>query len=713
MHMAEKEQAGPQLYALLIGIDCYLPLKPSDTPNPMNLRGCVGDINRAEEFLSTRLSLAANHILKLTATTDVCATQPAEPPDKWPTRENIVNAFRWLDEVAAPGDQIYVHYSGHGGRVRTPPRFQHLKWGGDMDEVLVPTDYSLTEDNFLRDFELAHILRGYVDRQLNVTVVLDSCHSGGATRGEPAFTGLEQNGIAVRTIEEVRDTLPPPRIPVASDAELAATWQALAAKPTRDFHVGNAWQLEPEGYLLLAACRASEYAYEQAFDGTQHSGALTYWLLDSLERLGADVSAKTLYDRVLAKVHSYFRQQTPQLQGVTDRAFFGPGRANTPAWVNVLQVAEAADEVELNVGQAQGVSRDARFAIYPRGETDFTRVERRRALASIKTLGATSSRATIIERFSAEAVEQGDQAVLLESGQPNVRRTLRVVAPAAGHAPTELATALQDVEHNITRRGGSFLQSAADGERADFLVSINERGEFVVGDASGTPFPHLRPTLNVADVSAPFYLVERLVHLAKYLNVHELDNCDPFSPLRRTLSAELLGVQADYVMGDKPAPQPLAQGARLKTGEWTFLKISNSSSQVLNVTVLDLRPNWSIGQLYPAGAAFYEPLDPGRSVELPLRASLPQGYDEGRDVLKVMGTVGPSNFRWLELSALDEPDKGRTGWRGSSATPLDEFLAAFMNDGSGFRDLIVEANASHEWTTVQVEIDVRSGGGKN
>jgi len=706
--MSEKDQAGPDLYALLIGIDCYLPLEPTDTPNPLNLHGCVSDINRVEGFLRTQLGMAADHIIKLTAT-DVGAARPAEPPDRWPTRENIVSAFRRLDEAAAPGDQIYVHYSGHGGRVRTPPRFQHLKWGADMDEVLVPTDYSLTEDNFLRDYELAHILRGYVERQLIVTVVLDSCHSGGAARGEMASADLEQNDIAVRTIGEVRDVLPLPRVPVASDAELAATCQALAGQSTRDFQVGNTWQLEPEGYLLLAACRASEYAYEQAFDGTQHNGALTYWLLDSLQRLGADVPAKTLYDRVLAKVHSYFRRQTPQLQGVTDRALFGVRQARMPGWVNVLQVAEAADEVELNVGQAQGVSRDARFAIYPRGEIDFTRVERRRALATIKTVGATSSRAAI-QRLLAEAVEQGDQAVLLGSGRPNLRRTLRLVAPDACNAPAELAAALRDVEHNITRRGGSFLQLAADGQRADFLVTVSERGEFIIGDASGTPLRHLRPGLNFTDVSAPLYLFECLVHLAKYLNVHELDNCDPFSPLRRTLAAELLGVQVDYVIGDKPAPQPLAQGTLLKTGEWTFLKISNNSTQVLNVTVLNLRPNWSICQLYPAGAAFYEPLDPGRSIELPLRASLPQGYDEGRDVLKVMGTVGPSNFRWLELPALDEPDRGRTGWRGAPASPLDEFLAAFMNDGSSYRDLNAETSASHEWTTVQLEIDVRGDG---
>src|SRR5688500_12276588 len=111
--MAEREQTRANLYALLIGIDCYLPLNPSHAPNPMNLRGCVGDINRVDKFLRTRLGLAPDHILKLTAT-DVGAHQPAEAPDKWPARESIIRAFRWLDEVTALGDQIYVHYSGHG-----------------------------------------------------------------------------------------------------------------------------------------------------------------------------------------------------------------------------------------------------------------------------------------------------------------------------------------------------------------------------------------------------------------------------------------------------------------------------------------------------------------------------------------------------------------------------------------------------------------------
>jgi hypothetical protein len=709
--MSEENQVGPDLYALLIGIDCYLPNKRSGTPNSMNLSGCVRDINRVEEFLRNRLALPDSHILKLTST-GTSEAAPAEPAEKWPTRENIVAAFEWLGSVAGPGDHVYIHYSGHGGRVKTPLRFQHIKGGDGFDEALVPSDYSYEEDKFLRDFELANILREYVERELVVTVVLDSCHSGGATRGEGQPGRHHRNGSAVRSIGVVSDVLPPPEIEVAADEELAATCQTLSRAATRDFDVENGWLSEPQGYVLLAACRASEYAYEHSFDGAEQTGVLTYWLLDSLKTLGPGVTFKTLYDRILAKVHSHFRNQTPQLQGEPDRVVFKGERAQSPHGVTVLQVAEAENEIVLNVGQSQGVGRGARFAIYPQGETDFTLVEQRRAVATIATLGATSSRAAITERLRDGAIEQGDQAVLLESGTPQVRRTLRLMPRNGDSASAQQLAALEAVEYALAQRGGGFLQLAPDGVSADFIISINEGNEYVISDAGDSVIANLRPGLSIGDGGAPRRLVERLVHLTKYLNVHELDNCDPYSPLRRKVSAELLGVQGEYLMGDKPAPQPFGNPAgvlTLKPGEWTFLKIQSDSSQVLNITVLDLRPNWSIRQIYPAGAAFYEPLDPGHSITLPLRAALPQGHDEGRDVIKVLATVGTSNFRWLELPALDEPRAGANVWRGEPATRLEEFLEAFMHDGPGSRDLSIEAAASHEWTTVQVEINVRRG----
>jgi Caspase domain len=707
--MAQEFQVKPNLYALLIGIDHYLPQKQSGTPQAMNLKGCVRDIERVEEFLRTRVGLTDNCILKLTAT-DVGAAEPAEPVEKWPTRENIVGAFAWLKEVTVPGDHVYIHYSGHGARVKTPLRFQQIKGGAGFDEALVPTDYNHNEDNFLRDFELTCILREYVARELVVTVVLDSCHSGGATRGAAQPGHSNDNGAAVRSIGVINDILPPAKSPVASDAELAASCQSPSRAATRDFKVESGWLIEPKGYVLLAACRSSEYAYEHSFDGTEQSGVLTYWLLDSLKSLGPRVSFKALYDRLLAKIHSQFWNQTPQLEGEPDRVIFGSERVRPQHAVAVLQVSEAENEVVLNAGQAQGIGRGARFAIYPHGESDFTQVEQRRALVSLLTPGATSSRARITERLRDEAIEQGDQAVLLESSTPKAQRTLRII-PRDGD--TANAT-LKEVEQALMGLKSGLLRLASNGSPADFLVSLCDANEYVISDAGNSIIPNLRPYLRAGDSGAPARLVERLIHLTKYLNVHELDNCDPYSTLKRRVTAELLGAQADYIMGERPTPHPFKDGLSvptLKAGEWTFLKIQNNSSQVLNITVLDLRPNWSIRQVYPAGAAFYEPLDPNQSLLLPLRASLPQGYDEGRDVIKVMATLGASNFRWLELPALDEPDKSRSVWRGAPATRLEDFLAAFMRDGRGFRDLGVEATASHEWTTLQVEINVQRAEG--
>ena len=105
-----------------------------------------------------------------------------------------------------------------------------------------------------------------------------------------------------------------------------------------------------------------------------------------------------------------------------------------------------------------------------------------------------------------------------------------------------------------------------------------------------------------------------------------------------------------------------------KEGIYLALRIQNNSSQVLNVTVLDLQPDWGITQAYPRSSdSYFMPIDPGKSEDIPLKVSLPQGYKEGRDVIKVFATVGPTNFRWLELPVLDQPMSTKNGIEASGA----------------------------------------------
>src|ERR1041384_1840967 len=152
--MPKSTKAVPNHYALLIGIDKYLENELPDGSYYRDLSGCVRDINHVERFLLTTLGVPSENITKLTAS-DNGSDKPAEPRKLWPTYENIVAGFKTLIRKAQPGDQVYIHYSGHGGRVKS--LIPDLKSNG-LDEALVPTNIGNTESRFLRDVEMAKLL---------------------------------------------------------------------------------------------------------------------------------------------------------------------------------------------------------------------------------------------------------------------------------------------------------------------------------------------------------------------------------------------------------------------------------------------------------------------------------------------------------------------------------------------------------------------------
>ena len=174
--MSSKNHEQPTLHALLIAADCYLPNRlPEGSYH--NLGGCVRDVQLVEDFLRERLHLKEDRLIKLTST-NVGTGAPPEPPERRPTYENIIAAFKDLTQKADPGDHVYVHYSGHGGR--TPTLLPEVKGEGGIDEALVPIDIGNSTARYVRDVEIAKLLQDMVTKGLRVTMVLDSCHSGGA-----------------------------------------------------------------------------------------------------------------------------------------------------------------------------------------------------------------------------------------------------------------------------------------------------------------------------------------------------------------------------------------------------------------------------------------------------------------------------------------------------------------------------------------------------
>lgn len=674
------------LYALLIGIDCYLPNKLSDGSCYKSLRGCVRDINHVEAYFVNTLKVPETNILKLTASNVEGSDKPKEPLEQLPTYKNMVAKFKEITDTAQKGDFVYIHYSGHGGRAKT--HFPKLKSELGKDEVLVPTDIGFANTNYLRDVELAYIFKRIVDKGLVLTVVLDSCHSGGAARGvDSDVRGLSTIDATPRQTESL----------VASSEELIAAWD-LTSNTTRNVTVSG-WLPEPNGYTLLAACRDNEFAQEYPFDGKERNGALTYWLLDSLKKLGTQVSYKTLHDRLLAKIHSQFEQQTPMLQGDGNRLIFGTQSVLHFFTVPVINVDLAKNKVLLQIGEAHAVRVGAEFAIYSLGTVDFNQTHKRVALVKITELGAVESWAEITQMLSTnkiEDIELGANALLLHESVKLVRK-VALLPNKAALAELERIKPILEGNSLIEFVSGDEINSG--NKDIPYQVCINDKGEYEILLA-GKPITNLQPPLKAGSNNA-ITLIKRLIHLCKYQAILQLDNNDPVSNLAGKIKIELCkaGENRQLVPFDEPGNIPT-----LNTSEFAYLNIRNSSSQTLNITVLVAQPDWSIVKLYPTGADFAI-LEAGQELEKPIRliTSLPDGYTQGTDVFKVFATVGATNFDSLKLPALDKPlEKVRSS---RANNPLEDLFATMKSENPP-RNISAAAYASDEWTTEQIQLTV-------
>lgn len=725
LDMADQISQAPNLYALLIGIDSYMPNRLPDGSLYKSLGGCVRDINHVEAFLINERKVPKERIWKLSASISDPnePTKPLEPQELLPTRQNMIDAFRKLKEEAPKGSQVYIHYSGHGGRAKTV--FPSIKGEDGIDEGLVPTDIGTSEGQYLRDLDLKQLLKELVDKGLIVTVVLDCCHSGGATRGDVEIRGGE--GIDDKPLKPGQELVAPVEM-------LAETWRSVTEETPRG--------LKPSGlraardYVLLAACRQNEYAYEYAFnrETKERNGALTYWLLDTLRQQNPGQTYKDLFERINAKIHSQFPQQTPISIGEVNRTIFGNELAETVNAVLVYQVEQDATgewRAQLGVGQVNGVAVGAEFAIYPRSVTDLKNQENRVALATLIERGATESICKLEPIEGKEFNVEGDyQAVLVTPSINLVRKVSLFKQEKATEEeliqftktnqlpPNKLLpekfeqqdNALEAIKKAFPENSKNWVELAEkkvtedDFEGVAYQVAVNNQGEYEICDRGGHPYQNIAP-VTIDDSNAAAKVVKRLVHLAKYHATAELDNRDKTSPLAGKLTLEWLGTSVIYQPGDDIPPySQLAKiedtsDPTVKAGGYVFLSIHNTSSQDLNVAVLDLASDWSVGQIYPGKGENFITIEAGKKEVVPIKVE-----SVGKDNVKVFATVDQANFRWLELPSLDK----EFGFRGlkAASNPLEFLLEAIDKEQPQTRKLSVAASPSREWTTKQINLTV-------
>jgi len=89
-----------------------------------------------------------------------------------PTYSNIMRAFQWVVRESRPGDTVFIHYSGHGGRVKDQDGDEE----DGYDETLIPVDFQ--SKGQIRDDDLLKHLVKPLRQGVLMTALMDCCHSG-------------------------------------------------------------------------------------------------------------------------------------------------------------------------------------------------------------------------------------------------------------------------------------------------------------------------------------------------------------------------------------------------------------------------------------------------------------------------------------------------------------------------------------------------------
>lgn len=328
-------------FALLVGIDLYQcdESRRTEKGEPIslkNLHGCVNDVQVIKEFLRSRFQLEDPCVLTSSPSpTDVKI--PKEPQGRWPSFENIKRHFDKVKEEARAGDQFFFHFSGHGARLNKTGRSPMN--GHANDPSLMTVDYCCGKPA-VRGWQLNVWLNELNEKKVQVIVSLDSCYSGGAWRDKRHFRSPE-------------DWIHPPNLPTDEAAALEAT----SMSSDRDTELEVSWGMNPEGFILMAACQSYQHAAEEAVDGKTY-GVYTYEVLKYLNQIWPRVvTYRTLRDQVATQMHS----QTPQVYGQDRLAFFGNKEPVSAA--PVVVVIKEEDAI-LPIGRFHGVKKGAQFATY-------------------------------------------------------------------------------------------------------------------------------------------------------------------------------------------------------------------------------------------------------------------------------------------------------------------------------------------------------------
>ena len=390
--------------ALIIGIDTYQPVGTTamheagctygrcELGSFENLQGAVNDAQSIADVLTgPKFGFPADNVVMVTNPAPR-RTRPGVvvlPADQT-THDGILAAMKkYLVDVPERGDTVVFYDASHGSlRVNTAGEKLTVRNEDgklvNVDSTLVPSDaYKGGYD--VRDREMTRIFNAALDKGVHLTIIFDSCHSGGSTRG---LGGMRQRSLPYdpRPVNDPPDTL--------SNGQRVPPPTERTDNPA----------------LVFAAVQQDQAANEADPSETmpEAHGAFTAALVETLQVLPADASASLVYQRVKAKLEGNgVADQEPDLDASDIRRaqpLFGgtAGKAGADKVRTAAVKVDADGSVWLDIGMVSGIGPGSEFTAITTGAGE-TPVK----LRIDKALGIARSSATVLSPAGAK-VQIGD-----------------------------------------------------------------------------------------------------------------------------------------------------------------------------------------------------------------------------------------------------------------------------------------------------------------
>jgi hypothetical protein len=622
MDEATSTSGAAEHHALLVGINAY-----PDQP----LEGCVRDARAIKTYLESLP--AAVHLRLLAASQGSSSRRPTEDPGLWPTYDNVKASLEDIASKAKPGSFVYIHYSGHGVRIRPSTAIFSLQTGDVALALLAGADGDKVR--YLRGLELAYRIKALVDKGSLVTLVLDCCFSGGFSRAD------DTDGIRCLPYDAQIDATSPfdPLAGIAANA---------GPSVARDVSMLPNWVINPDGYTILAACGPHQVAREVKFEDGKRHGALTYLLLRTLIKSDpSDRRQQDTYDHLCSLFRSHCPRQDPALYGNTDLRFFGPPVAGVGEASVQLTRGATDGPIMLQAGRAHGLCDGDLFLAYPFHQQEGEA----RNITDQPPLLRTAKVGELVSEL--EEVRKGP-------GQPKIQTGWKV----RWHTRTALRQypTLVSVNHELLdkwrvesgRRTSLDIRYGDTGGIAfSFHVALTDLGQYEILDEYRNVIAQVPAVSKASSGAGLSNILETIEHLTWFKHVRAITNQSPSVSFQNSLSIRLTAPPNKTF--DPTGVVEVRDGDRL------VLEVRNLGSSALFFYIYNMDSSWQIQNILSAAYLTIPARDSDKNhlgmIRKVLKMAIPpeiksKGQLHCDDVVKVFVTARPVSFAPLEIPKL-------------------------------------------------------------